>query len=112
MIGGFILGGGNAGSKVLIRAIGPSLPVTGALADPTLEIHDSNGAKIKSNDNWKTDDASGQSQEGAIRATTIPPSNDLESAVLDTFAPGAYTAVVAGKNGGKGVGLVEVYNLH
>ena len=111
MIAGFILGGSNAGSKVLIRAIAPSLPVSGALADPTLEIHDSNGTKVKSNDNWKTDDATGQSQEAAIRATTIPPSSDLESAVLDAFAPGAYTAVVAGKNGGTGVGLVEVYNL-
>jgi hypothetical protein len=111
MIGGFILGGNNQGSRVLIRAIGPSLPVDGALADPTLEIHDGQGNKIASNDNWKIDDSSGQSQEAAIAATTIPPPNDLESAILQTFAPGAYTAIVAGKNGGVGVGLVEVYNL-
>jgi hypothetical protein len=111
MIGGFILGGGTRGSKVLIRATGPSLPVTGALADPTLEIHNKDGARIVSNDNWKVNEQTGESQEAAIEATTIPPSNELESAILETFAPGAYTAVVAGKNGGTGVGLVEVYNL-
>jgi len=111
MIGGFILGGSTPGSKVLVRAIGPSLPVSGALADPTLELHNGNGATIATNDNWKINDATGQSQEADIRATTIPPSNDLESAVLTTLPPGNYTAIVAGKNGGTGVGLVEVYNL-
>ena len=85
--------------------------VAGVLADPTLEIHDSNGGKIKSNDNWKIDDATGQSQQATIEATTIPPNKDLESAIVGTFAPGAYTAIVAGKSGGIGVGLVEVYNL-
>ncbi len=113
MIGGFILGGpsGSDGGKVLVRAIGPSLPVSGALADPTLELHNGSGTLIASNDNWKIDDATGQSQEAAMRATTIPPSNDLESAILATLPPGNYTAIVAGKNGGTGVGLVEVYNL-
>jgi sugar lactone lactonase YvrE len=111
MIGGFILGGSSEGSKVLIRALGPSLPVSGALADPTLEIHDTNGNLIAHNDNWKIDDATQASQQTAIEATTIPPANDLESAILDTFAPGAYTAIVAGRSGATGVGLVEVYNL-
>jgi hypothetical protein len=111
MIAGFIIGGTEGGTKVLIRGIGPSLPLGGTLADPTLELHDSQGAKIRSNDNWKVDDATGQSQEDAIRLTTIPPSNDLESAVLDTFPPGVYTAILAGHKGGTGVGLVEVYNL-
>lgn len=112
MIGGFILGGSSQGSRVLLRAIGPSLPVTGALADPTLEVHNSQGITIASNDNWKIDDSTGQSQQAAIEGTTIPPTSDLESAILNTFAPGAYTAVVAGNGGGTGVGLVEVYNLH
>jgi hypothetical protein len=111
MIGGFILGGSAHGSRVLVRAIGPSLPVSGALADPTLELHNSQGTKIASNDNWKVDDSGGQSPEAAIRATTIPPTNDLESAILKTLAPGAYTAIVAGKNASTGVGLVEAYNL-
>jgi hypothetical protein len=111
LIGGFILGGSKHGSRVLIRAMGPSLPVAGALADPTLAIHDSNGEAIATNDNWKIDDRTGHSQKAAVTATSIPPPNDLESAIVQTFAPGAYTAIVAGKNGGTGVGLVEVYNL-
>jgi hypothetical protein len=111
MIGGFILGGSPQGSRVLIRAIGPSLSVSGALADPTLELHNSQGTKVASNDNWKIDDATGQSQQTAIEKTTIPPTKDAESAILRTLAPGAYTAIVLGKNNSTGVGLVEVYNL-
>jgi len=108
MIGGFILGGASGSTQVLVRAIGPSLSQSGianALSDPTLELHDGNGALIASNDNWK------QTQQAAIQATGIAPSNDLESAILGTFPPGNYTAIVAGKSGGSEVGLVEVYNL-
>jgi WD40 repeat protein len=113
MIGGFIVGGGSGGgtAQVIVRAIGPSLSVSGALGDPTLELHDVNGTTIATNDNWKIDDQTGQSQEAAIRATTIPPTNDLESALIATLAPGNYTAIVRGKNNTTGVGLVEVYNL-
>jgi len=106
LIGGFITG--NAPKKVMVRAIGPSLTafgVPGALADPTLELHFPDGSVV-TNDNWKVDDKTGQSQEAAIRATTIPPSNDLESAIVQTLAPGAYTAVVRGNNGGTGIGLI------
>ncbi len=112
LIGGFILTG-NAPKKVLLRAIGPSLTsfgVTEALADPTLELHKPDGTVV-TNDNWKINDATGQSQEAEIRATTIPPSNDLESAILATLPPGAYTAIVSGKSGGTGIGLVEAYDL-
>ena len=111
MIGGFILGNlGNGGGSgnVLIRALGPSLAqagVSGALADPTLELHDGNGALIQSNDNWK------DTQQTEIEATGIPPQNDLESALVATLNPAAYTAIVAGKGGLTGVGLVEVYRL-
>jgi hypothetical protein len=116
MIGGLIVGGANADGKatVLVRAIGPSLVssgLQGVLADPILELHDGNGGTIATNDNWKINDQTQQSQESAVRATTIPPSNDLESAIVATLSPGPYTAVVRGKNGGTGVGLVEVYNL-
>ena len=75
MIGGLIVLGQNP-LRVIVRAIGPSLPLPGALGDPTLELHDGNGALIASNDNWRTD------QEAEIIATTIPPSNDLESAIV------------------------------
>jgi hypothetical protein len=114
MIGGFILDGSSQNSKIVIRAVGPSLTnfgITNALANPKLELHDGNGATIKINGDWKIDDATGQSQEAAIRATTLQPSNDFESTIPATLAPGPYTAIVAGKNNTTGVGLVEVYNL-
>jgi hypothetical protein len=110
MIGGFIVGGGSDGitATVLVRAIGPSLTdfgVPGALQDPTLELHDGSGNTLMANDNWKDD------QEAAIAATTLQPTNDLESAILATLPTGAYTAIVRGQNNTTGVGLVEAYNL-
>jgi hypothetical protein len=115
MIGGLIIGKGNVGAtgRVLVRAIGPSLSnagVQGALQDPTREWHDGNGTTIDSNDNWKTR-PDGSSQQAAIQATGLAPSNDLESALLETLVPGNYTAIVRGKNSTTGVGLVEIYNL-
>ena len=104
LIGGFIITG-NAPKKALIRGIGPSLPVAGALQDTTLELHDGSGLLLGSNDNWR------DTQEQEIIATTIPPTNDLESAIVATLEPGAYTAIVSGKNSSTGVGLVEVYDL-
>ena len=111
MIGGFIIVGSDPLS-VIVRAIGPSLAVTGKLADPSLELHDGNGTVIASNNNWKIDDATGQSQQAAIEATTVPPTNDLESAIVMTLPPAAYTAIVSGVNGTSGVALVEVYALN
>jgi hypothetical protein len=117
MIGGFIVGGANADGKatVVVRALGPSLVssgLQGVLEDPMLELHDNNGGTITTNDNWKINDQTQQSQESAVRATTLPPPNDSESAIVTTLVPGNYTAIVRGKNGGTGIGLVEVYNLH
>ncbi|MFL6528767.1 MAG: NHL repeat-containing protein [Chthoniobacterales bacterium] len=114
LIGG-VISVGSSSKSVLLRAIGPSLAsagVQGALGDPVLELHDSSGALVASNDNWKSDAASGQSQENAIRATGVPPLNDAESALLATLAPSQnYTVVVRGNNNGTGVALVEVYDL-
>jgi len=112
MIGGVIVGGGSGGgsARVLTRALGPSLPATGALGDPTLELHDASGALVASNDNWKLR-PDGSSQQAEIEATGIPPTNDLESALLQTLPAGNYTAIVRGKNSTTGVGLVEAYNL-
>jgi predicted methyltransferase MtxX (methanogen marker protein 4) len=106
LIGGFIISG-SAPKKVIVRAIGPSLGnfgVTGFLADPTLELHEQDGTII-TNDNWKDD------QQTEIEATGLAPSDDLESAIVETLVPGAYTAIVAGKNGTTGIGLVEAYDL-
>ena len=108
-IGGFIITG-SAPKHVLIRAIGPSLAQFGVpdvLADPVLELHGPAPFVTITNDNWRDDPA----QEAAILATGIPPANDLESAIDATLNPGAYTAVVRGRNNTSGVGLVEVYDL-
>ncbi len=112
LIGGFIVGGGSGAreASVLVRALGPSLPVAGALSDPTLELRDGSGTLIDSNDNWKLR-ADGSSQEAEIEATTIPPGDDLEAALFKMLPPGSYTAIVRGKDDSTGVGLVEVYNL-
>jgi hypothetical protein len=108
-IGGFIITG-SAPKHVLLRAIGPSLTQLGvpdALADPVLELHGPNGFATIVDDNWRDDPA----QEAAILATGIPPGNNLESAIDATVNPGAYTAVLSGKNNSSGVALVEVYDL-
>jgi hypothetical protein len=105
MIGGLIVQGQDP-LRVIVRAIGPSLPVSGALGDPTLELHDGNGALIAANDNWRTD------QEAEIIATTIPPSNDLESAIVRTLSSAAYTAIVRGVGGTTGIAVVEIYALN
>jgi Matrixin len=109
MIGGLIMQGGS--KKVIIRALGPSLgtgvnAITGALADPILELWDGSGNLIAVNDDWGT-----SSQVADILATTIPPVNPLESAIVATLAPGNYTAIVRGVDGTSGVALVEVFDL-
>ena len=110
MIGGLIVQGGAA-KKVIIRALGPSLsgggsPVAGVLADPTLELRDGSGTLLAVNDDW------GNSAQAAdIVATTVPPTNNLESAIIATLGSGNYTAIVRGVNNTAGVGLVEVFDL-
>ena len=107
MIGGLILGG-SAPTKVLIRAIGPSLSafgVDGALEDPILELHDGDGSVIFTNDNWRND------QEQQILDSGIPPSDQKESAIVASLPPGRYTAVVSGVANTTGVALIEVYKM-
>jgi uncharacterized delta-60 repeat protein len=108
LIGGFILGGSSSQTNVLVRAIGPSLAKAGianALANPTLELRDSNGLLLQSNDNWK------DQQRAAIENTGLAPTDDREAAILAPLSPGAYTAIAAGQDGTMGVGLIEVFNL-
>ena len=107
LIGGFIITGSTP-KHVLLRALGPSLAafgLTGVLQDPTLELHDASGATIFMNDNWR------DTQEAAIEATGIPPSDDRESAIVATLDPGEYTAILQGKNNTTGTALVEAYDL-
>src|SRR5438067_2144796 len=106
LIGGFIITGTQP-KKVILRAIGPSLPFANKLANPTLELFGPSG-RIDSNDNW-VDSPNKQ----AIIDSTIPPSNDLESAIVATLPANnaGYTAIVRGVNGGTGIGVVEAYDL-
>lgn len=107
LIGGTMVGGLNP-SRVLIRALGPTLSqlsVNGVLADPTLDLVDRNGNIIAQNDNWR------DSAESDIQATGLAPSNDKEAALLATLAPDNYTAIVRGQAGGTGVGLMEVFRV-
>jgi hypothetical protein len=108
MIGGFIIGG-TTGSKVMVRAIGPSLTARGvadALKNPILDLYDRNGILIGSNDSWRSN------QEADIIASTLAPTDDRESAIIATLVPGAYSAIVSGANGSSGVALIEVYALN
>lgn len=105
LIGGLIVLGGSP-LRIIVRAIGPSVSISGKLADPTLELRDGNGALIRSNDNWRTD------QEAEIIATGVPPTNNLESAIVENVAPGNYTAIVRGVSNTTGVALVEAYGLN
>ena len=113
MIGGFILGGppqAGSNTRVVVRGIGPSLAQFGlspVLADPTLELHDGNGALLISNDDWQDDPTSA----GQLIAVGLAPQNSKESGIFTSLPPGAFTAILAGKNGGIGIGLVEIYNV-
>jgi hypothetical protein len=110
MIGGFILGGNSGTTRIVVRGIGPSLAQFGlnpVLADPTLELRDSNGGILVANDNWQDDAASAAQLSAAGFALSDP----KESGIFTSLPPGQFTAILAGKNGGIGIGLVEIYNL-
>ncbi len=106
-IAGFIVTG-NSAKQVVVRGLGPSLAtvgIQGALSDPVLELYDATGNLLASNNDWQ------QTQAQTLRDANLAPTNDLESAILATLAPGAYTAIVRGNGNGTGIGLVEVYDL-
>nr|MDQ6913646.1 hypothetical protein [Verrucomicrobiota bacterium] len=102
LIGGFILQGLES-KKVIIRATGPSLPLSGTLADPTLDLHNPDGTVI-TNDNWNE-------HRTAVIASGLAPSNEHEAAIVATLQPGVYTAILQGVGNTSGVALVEVYDL-
>jgi hypothetical protein len=109
VIAGFTLGNSNGNDRVVVRGLGPSLSSAGVanpLQDPALELRDQNGTLLKANNDWGDDPA----QAAEITAAGLAPSNNKESAIAATLAPGGYTAILSGVNGGTGVGLVEVYD--
>ncbi|HEX3817918.1 MAG TPA: peptidylprolyl isomerase [Chthoniobacterales bacterium] len=108
MIGGLIVSGQGA-QRLLVRAIGPSLTAYGvanALSDPTLTLYDSQGTQVDFNDDWQKNPSASK-----IKSTNLAPSDPRESAILQSLMPGAYTAIVRGKGGATGTGLVEAYAL-
>jgi hypothetical protein len=111
LIGGVIIGPADGSTATtVVRAIGPSLAqvgVTGALSDPVLELHDGSGEVIASNDDWQDD----PTQAAELTALGLDPADARESALDVTLDPGNYTAIVSGKGGITGVGLVEVYEI-
>jgi len=109
VIAGSILGNNNGDDRVVVRGLGPSLSGFGLsplLANPTLELRDSNGALLKSNNDWQDDPA----QAAEISVAGLAPGNQLEAAIAATLPPGQYTALLIGLNNGTGIGIVEVYD--
>jgi hypothetical protein len=106
MIGGFIITG-NVAKKVIVRAIGPSLVSRGiadVLSDPTVQLNGPGGV-IATNDDWKAE------QQAEVESSGVAPTDERESAIVASLSPGNYTAIMQGKEGATGVGLVEVYDL-
>lgn len=111
MIGGFMMDLTTGSTTVALRGLGPSLTTSGlshTLADPTLEMHNSNGAIMVSNDNWTDDPVSA----GRLTLNGLAPHDVRESGIVVDVPPGAYTVILRGKNDSVGQALVEVYNLH
>ena len=109
VIAGFVLSPGSSSDFIIIRGLGPSLGAFGlspVLANPTLELRDSNGTLLKSNNDWYETQI-----EPPVFGTGLEPTHILESAIGATLPPGSYTALLSGVNGGTGLGLVEVYDL-
>ena len=109
MIGGVIIGpAGGADASVVVRAIGPSVAVPNPLLDPVLELFNGNGDLIAMNDNWMENSAEDQA---TLTNDGLAPTDDLESAIVADLVAGLYTAIVSGKDGTTGVGLVEIYHV-
>ena len=109
VIAGFILGNNNGNGRIVVRGIGPSLTAFGvpnALANPTLELRDNNGALVMGNNDWQDNAA----YAAELTAAGLAPTNPLESGIAATLPPGPYTALLAGSNNETGIGVVEVYD--
>ena len=108
LIAGFIVTGAEE-KTVALRAIGPSLGAAGvadALPDPVLTLYDASGSIVATNDDWQSDPAAPE-----ITSDGLAPGSDAEAATIQTLAAGAYTAVLSGKAGAAGIGLLEAYDL-
>jgi hypothetical protein len=109
VIAGFVLGNNSGVDRIVVRGIGPSLTAFGvanALANPTLELRNSNGALLVMNNDWQDNPA----QAAELTGAGLAPTNPLEAGIAATLPPGLYTALLAGVNNGTGVGVVEAYD--
>jgi len=111
VIAGFLLSDNGGLDRVIVRGIGPSLapgsfPPSAVLADPVLELRDSNGALILADNDWQDNAA----QAAEIMAAGLAPSNAREAAIAASLPPGLYTALLSGLNHGTGIGVVEIYD--
>jgi hypothetical protein len=110
MIGGFTLGNNPTSTRIAVRGVGPSLSgfgLSNVLADPTLELHNANGTIMISNDDWQSDPVSA----GDLTANGLALQDPKEAGIFALLPPGPFTAILAGNNGGTGIGLVEIYNV-
>ena len=109
VIAGFILGNNSGSTRIVLRGLGGSLTLFGvpnALANPNLELRNSSGALLASNDDWEDDPA----QAAELTAAGLAPTDASESGIAITLGPGQYTALLAGQGNTTGVGVVEVYD--
>jgi PKD repeat protein len=103
LIGGLIVRGSEP-KKLIFRGIGPSLSLPGKLEDPVIQLFNSAGVNIATNDDWKADQQN-------VEATGLAPADDHESAIVITLDPGSYTVVMRGKNNSSGIGVVETFDI-
>ena len=107
MIGGFVVTG-TGNQTVAIVGTGPSLApfgIANPLANPQLQlVRSSDQATLATNDNWQN-----AANAANIQASGFAPTDPLESAILISLPPGAYTVILSGVGGGTGVGVVGVY---
>jgi hypothetical protein len=109
VIAGFILGNNSGPVRIVIRGLGPSLAnfgVPSVLQNPTLELHNGDGALLFTNNDWEDNPVNA----AEVSAAGLAPSNKLESAIAITLPPGLYTAILAGLGNTTGNGLVEIYD--
>ncbi|MEY2490267.1 MAG: hypothetical protein QOC70_2209, partial [Verrucomicrobiota bacterium] len=107
-LGMILQGSGNR--NILIRGLGPSIPMAGTLPNPFIALYGSNGALLNWNDDWKRR-SDGTSQEAQIVATGAAPTNDLESATVASLGPDSFTTTMQDNSGTTGIAVVEMYDL-
>ena len=102
LIGGFIITGQDP-KTIILRALGPSLPVPSPISNPSIKIHDGTGAVVATNDNWNA------YRDQLVALDSIL--DDRESGLVVSLDPGPYTAVIENVDVLRGVGLFELYDL-